>query len=257
MKYISLFAFVLVFTSYGLINTELTCSGQLTNGVPASAFGSLTNGIRGEIAVAPMQSSSNVLEIQISVNNVATSNMPLPGVATMEELLERCDYFMATNSFCGPVELRDNAGMIVPSIKPKVSVYPGREILYAPDMSSQTAYPLSYSLMNENANYFSQFMVYSGPHVFPLPVFLYAFRTELARFELRRGSATNDVINPPNLYQPVFQLSDYFDLKSPGDYQLTVWPKIYHRSSTNRDIVVRMDIPPVTSTIKWPGQQPK
>lgn len=54
-----------------------------------------------------------------------------------------------------------------------------------------------------------------------------------------------------------FQLEDYFDIREPGDYQLTVWPKIYKRASTNDDICRRIDLPPVTVTIKWNGATKK
>jgi hypothetical protein len=50
-----------------------------------------------------------------------------------------------------------------------------------------------------------------------------------------------------------FYIKDYFKIKEPGDYQLTVWPKIYKRLGTNDDLCVRMDIPPVTIPIHWAG----
>ena len=50
-----------------------------------------------------------------------------------------------------------------------------------------------------------------------------------------------------------FHLQNYFKIEKPGDYQLTVWPKIYKKSETNQDIVQRIDLPPVTIPIKWTG----
>ena len=40
-------------------------------------------------------------------------------------------------------------------------------------------------------------------------------------------------------------LNDYFNITNTGDYPLTVWPKIYHRSSTNDDVCRRIDLAPV------------
>ena len=50
-----------------------------------------------------------------------------------------------------------------------------------------------------------------------------------------------------------FNLPKYFKIKKPGDYQLTVWPKIYKKTETNSDLVKRIDLPPVTIPIKWTG----
>ena len=50
-----------------------------------------------------------------------------------------------------------------------------------------------------------------------------------------------------------FHLQSYFKIENPGDYLLTVWPKIYKKSETNQDIVQRIDLPPVTIPIKWAG----
>jgi hypothetical protein len=58
-----------------------------------------------------------------------------------------------------------------------------------------------------------------------------------------------------------FSLADYFSVTNAGEYLLTVWPKIYHRPSTNSDTRYRVDLPPVSVTIKWPhdseGTPPK
>jgi len=49
-----------------------------------------------------------------------------------------------------------------------------------------------------------------------------------------------------------FHLEDYFDIKKPGDYHLTVWPKIYKRAGPTNDLCERIDLPPVTAAVKWP-----
>lgn len=48
-----------------------------------------------------------------------------------------------------------------------------------------------------------------------------------------------------------FHLNQMFGVEKPGDYQLTVWPKIYRRSETNADLCERLDLPPVTLRIHW------
>lgn len=47
-----------------------------------------------------------------------------------------------------------------------------------------------------------------------------------------------------------FPLSDYYNVKEPGEYRLTVRPKIYRRPTTNDDICERIDLDPVTTIIK-------
>ena len=48
-----------------------------------------------------------------------------------------------------------------------------------------------------------------------------------------------------------FYMKDFFLIEKPGDYQLTVWPKIYRRSEANNDLMKRIDLPPVTIPIHW------
>lgn len=54
-----------------------------------------------------------------------------------------------------------------------------------------------------------------------------------------------------------FSLTNYFDIKEPGEYKLTVWPKIYKRASTNDDLCQRIDVPPVTVPINITAEQLK
>jgi hypothetical protein len=48
-----------------------------------------------------------------------------------------------------------------------------------------------------------------------------------------------------------FSIKDYFNITTSGTYRLTIWPKLYHRASTNDDLCVRMDLPPVSTTFDW------
>src|SRR5208283_691611 len=84
----------------------------------------------------------------------------LAGV-TSENIVDRLmknqwPYFMATNSFCGPIELHDAAGRVLPLLKPAVSW--------------SAAYPADYGLEAVNSNYFRQFQFYLGARIFPVPL---------------------------------------------------------------------------------------
>jgi hypothetical protein len=51
----------------------------------------------------------------------------------------------------------------------------------------------------------------------------------------------------------LLNLTSYFHITRPGEYRLTVWPKIYRRMSTNDVECFRMDLAPVTIPFKWNG----
>lgn len=53
-----------------------------------------------------------------------------------------------------------------------------------------------------------------------------------------------------------FPLEKYYKLKKNGTYQLTVWPIIYKRLSTNDDLCVRMDLAPVTIPVDFSRERP-
>jgi hypothetical protein len=133
------------------------------------------------------------------------------GIVLVQDPVLEGKYFMATNSFCGFVEMHNAAGDTIPLLKPEVA--------------SQEAYPASYSLKLVSL---------------------------LLANNVGRGSALPGVISGANA-ELSFHLTDYFKIEEPGNYQLTVWPKIYKRVSTNDDICQRIDLPPVTVTIKWDG----
>jgi len=41
---------------------------------------------------------------------------------------------------------------------------------------------------------------------------------------------------------------EHFTAKNPGGYKIVLWPKIYHKSGTNADVLLRIDLPPVEAT---------
>lgn len=96
--------------------------------------------------------------------------------------------------------------------------------LLKPSVNSQTAYPDSYSLKRA--------------------------RRDLAN-RSGMGPELPGVITGSDPKAGNFHLLKYFNIEKPGDYKLTIWPKIYKKSGTNSDLVKRIDLPPVTIPIKW------
>jgi hypothetical protein len=248
-----------VFSALGLAAIFLspTCRAADGPGTNWLVVGEATNGIRGEIDVG-CTSNRNLSEIVISVNQLdgTTISNNESGLRVYERLRKfDWDYWMGTNSFCGVVEMRDQAGRLVPALKPEAT--------------SPGAYPATFSLSRESGKHFSQFKIgevrfYSGPRIFPNPLFGIALRFELARFQIRgpdKPAEPDPVVPEPVLVHPVpvsflspgaVNLGEFFDIKQPGDYTLTVWPKIYKRSAQDKDLCERIDLPPVTATFKWP-----
>ena len=95
--------------------------------------------------------------------------------------------------------------------------------LLKPEVNSSEAYPIAYRL--DIVGHLLAKNIGLGP---ALPMVMYGSDAELS-----------------------FYLKDYFKIKEPGEYQLTVWPKIYKRLGTNDDLCVRIDVPPVTIPIHW------
>ena len=120
-------------------------------------------------------------------------------------------YFLATNSFCGFIELRDQSGDKITLLKP--------------EMNLPESYPNSYNLKIAN-----RLLMEKTSYI---------------------GADKPGCLSGTDPEQCRFHLKDYFKIEKPGDYQLTVWPKIYKRSETNRDLCDRIDLPPVTIPIKW------
>jgi hypothetical protein len=197
-------------------------SAQLTKGQSA-------NGIYAEIEVnwntnKYLSPTITIFAIDLNADNIfGGKNLGTNWLETFAHDLQYNHwlYFEAANSFCGPIELRDTMGQEVPLINTSAS--------------SPEAYPSSYSLSAEWSRHFTnhQPTVSLRPKIFPLP---------LVR---------------PTSQLTKFQLEDYFDIKEPGEYKLTVWPKIYKRASPNDDLCQRIDLPPVSVTIKWNGDAQK
>lgn len=135
------------------------------------------------------------------------------GSKTLKDPAKSWMFFLATNSFCGFVELRDKAGNKLHLLKPEVN--------------SQDSYPNTYNLKIMRKLLMGENTYWSGP---PVPYALIGSDVPIS-----------------------FYLKDYFKIDEPGEYQLTVWPKIYKRISQTNDLCQRIDLPPVAVTINWSG----
>jgi hypothetical protein len=241
----------LAITLVGLLGT----AGQEANQSTKLTVGEVTNGVRGEIE--QMSVRGKLTEVVVWVARV--TDAAVPGIADPLGAADRIrqldwDYWMPTNSFCGPIELRDETGQTMTSHRLDTNLlasYTGREFPLNPDVSSLEAYPPAYILKVEHDRYFSRFRQgYSGPGIFPIPLFVAAPRSELVRFQVRDKSKSKGPPTAPTLYLRQFQLEDFYEMKEGGEYQLTVWPKIYRRSVTNGEVCERIDIPAVSVTLK-------
>jgi hypothetical protein len=83
----------------------------------------------------------------------------------------------------------------------------------------------------------------------------YSINAVMASIEARTGNEL-PIAAPilPDNKLGSFRLREHFDLKKPGRYQLTVWPKLYRRTEVGGDIVWRVDLPPVTAVFDWGGK---
>ncbi len=226
--------------------------GQSTNEPSEVICGQSTNGVRAEIELVSLR--GRLTSIVIWANHVADTNRA-PSDRTVFSKYQDWDYFMATNCFCGPVQLDDSTGAPLPSLRLKASLlasYSGREFPLDPQVSSLNAYPETYSLNREHWRYYGRFRHgYSGPGIFPMPLFVTTPRSELVRFQISPDSDSKEPAPVPTVERRWFELGALFDIKNAGEYKLTVWPKIYKRSATNPDICQRLDLPPVSVTINW------
>ncbi len=129
----------------------------------------------------------------------------------------------APNGFFGPMGLRNAKGKQIPLLKPEANnpvFYPEflRWSVLQPKIGSGGGCP-------------------TGPHVGQWGVFMKYKNVQQASGLLP-------------------QFKDIFEVNEPGQYQLTLWPKIYKRSEKpgeDHDVFQRIDLPPVSITIKLAG----
>lgn len=207
----------------------------------------------------------------IRVANGAPENQttsPIPGARPSPGW----NWGLPTNGICGEAEvLWDNGGDESPVIAVSVVNTNINGFLGEPTpKNSHEIAPILQKMFSGTMLFFAPTNQFCGPvelentngmKIPPLKPQISSRNSYPAFFSL--SAVTKSKHNPLNFFpRPLgswrdslarFPLDDYFDIKKPGTYQLTVWPKIYKRASTNDDICHRIDLPPVSVTIKWNG----
>jgi len=227
--------FFVILYSIGCMGQNAVEHGRIIVGEP-------TNNIRAELEAVSPGESNRPSELIIWVRDLSVVKFT---AAEVSSNLHNQDwtFYLPGNCFCGPVEIRDASGVQIPLIKSNVSAL--------------TNYPASYSLKAERSDYFRRSELHFGPNVFPIPVMAFSPRSEMFRFELCTITQSEEPrLNDPFAVAPE-SLINYFDIREPGEYTFTVWPKIYKRVSTNSDICERIDLPPVSVTFNWDGNSKK
>ena len=195
-----------------------------------SATGAPTNGLRAEIFMEWPEGQMKLAETTVYVLGVpgwTNDNISLTNKSDKDWLIEymvklaNSDwlYYKPTNAFCGPIELVDAGARKCELLTPEVSL--------------AESYPDSYSFALANGAYIWRHPYSGGAYDFPTPIV------------------------EPLSKTAQFRIADYFAITNAGAYRLTVWPKIYKRSSTNKDLCERIDLPPVTITFQWLSEPQK
>ncbi len=189
--------------------------GEIIWGIP-------TNGITAGLEISYYSKQgrgSSAFEINVFLKRHG-SVIPPPGTNLPT-------FWGCTNSFCGPIDLRDSDGNEIPLLKSNVT--------------SPGCYPDTLNWQQMNDDYIRQLK--SHPDMLGVP----SMSGKLPENFLSVAGARYILVE--------FYLNDYFELKEDKEYQFTVWPKLYELSSTNGDVYQRIDIPPVTIPIQWSGEQ--
>jgi hypothetical protein len=217
--------------SIGLLLALLTCvidetGAESTNTLAYTSgrrdivWGNATNGIRAGVEIFNdyRQHHGDVWSpIQVDVF-LMRSDLPSRLASTNGPI-----FWGATNSFCGPIELREPDGQ---TMRPS---------------QTNTILPECY------------------PEILNMRSLDDEFRRKLLRYKLiisfpaMPGShGTAFLYDANRLYLlDEFYLNDYFHLGQNVQYRLTVLPKIYRQSPTNEDLYLRIDLPAVTVPIQW------
>lgn len=178
---------------------------------PEIVWGSETNGVRAGIYVEPHPP----FRVAVYIRTCAATNLASSAGHTSREISTWISglYFRPTNSICALIKLSDTLGRSLPA----ATLRPG----------SIEPFADSFSLKCARYHFQAQFGVYSGPSLPPR--------------SLGIGDAILGTIG----------LTNYFQVESPGQYVLTVKPKIYKRVFQDSDLVQRIDVPAVTVRFKW------
>ena len=210
----------------GYAQIPATNTGPAKNDlISKTTEGEVTNGVRGTITVEWPESRPKLAEVVVEVVELPETNIGPPDFnrdfrAEIFQRLFHDDwwYFGPTNDFCGPIEMLEGSGRKLRLLRPEVS---------SPD-----AYPAVYTFDGTNHNYMRRYRVDHAPP----------------------GAAYPEPWQQPELVR--FRLFDYFEITNGGDYHITVWPKVYIRTSTNTFGCKLIDVPPVTATFKYLPPRP-
>lgn len=195
------------------------------------------------------------------------SSSPVPGAMPCPER----NWGMPTNGICGEAAVIWSRGVArLPDIAVNV-INTNRGGFFGPDSSTNEVKAFVDSAFSDQALYFSPTNLFCGPLELrgPNGLLLPPLKPGIASpqaypptFNLG-ASKKNNRNFPADFPLPLeswnarlaeFRVEDYYQVKEPGEYRLSVWPKIYKRASTNSDICVRVDLPPVSVTIKWDAE---
>jgi hypothetical protein len=227
----AVFGSVVVFQSAGKAQADDTKQAPALEGL--HALGAATNGLRGGIrssgrdrmVVFIQKTQSNIVLPRLDSPELNSVHPKYRGVSDAHRFGSLFPVWLGpTNGCCGLMELRDSAGRIVPVHKAGLNTleaYP--QFLHWHDLAPQLG-----GLAPHGITRLSRNLCCYGSAPFG-------------------GNETRAECLP-------FYLEDYFQVEQPGDYELTVWPRIYKRSEaadTEHDLFALIDIPPVTLRIRW------
>jgi len=219
------------------LETSTTDSHGMAQPAEHWKWGTASNGVVGGVCLKYQGEKSLTPKIAVYVHEVFDTNRASPTVMsearnenplrslmfgrTDTELTNKTSnavlYVKWIERFCGPMVLKDASGT---EVCPK-----------HPSLCSFQSYPPKFS------------------------------QTQLSEEAARRigiGSVpTPEILLGRMPLLASFDLDEHFLLTRPGEYQLTVWPRIYKRAATNDDFWIRIEVPPVTISIAWTGSDGK
>ncbi len=193
------------------------------NGV---VWGEASNDLRGGILLHPNGDFITVYVQKLGKTNVSVPRLDLSATnSTIPKPVMGAGYFdrtspvylAASNAFCGPIELLNATGESL--------------TFRSHQLTAEEPYPkyLRWSIL---------------------------FREAMAQPTISQTVPADKVYFSGEGWVELakFSLQETFGLKEAGEYRLTVWPKLYKRSERadeDRDVYVRIDMPPVTANINW------
>jgi hypothetical protein len=170
-----------------------------------------TNGFHARLALSWSHGFTDLPLVDVAVVGAST-NLTKPHPSTPNNWFEPAfTYYIAPNDLPGPFELKDAAGRLVP------------ERIKA--AGSAASFPMSVRLKD----------IWIQPEI----------RKANSRWKMPTA-----LTHPETSLRPLL-LKDLFSIRTEGTYELTLLPVIYRKSGTNGDILLRMDLPPVSLKFRY------